>query len=33
MALPFKTLRPLFNRVLVKVSEPITKTKGGIMLA
>ena len=28
----FKKLRPLFNRVLIKKAEPITKTKGGILL-
>ena len=28
----FKKLRPLLNRVLVKKAEPLTKTKGGILL-
>jgi chaperonin GroES len=28
----FKKLRPLMNRVLIKKSEPLTKTKGGILL-
>lgn len=28
----FKKLRPLMNRVLIKKTEPITKTKGGILL-
>ena len=28
----FKKLRPLMNRVLVKKAEPLTKTKGGILL-
>jgi chaperonin GroES len=28
----FKKLRPLMNRVLIKKSEPIVKTKGGILL-
>ena len=28
----FKKLRPLMNRVLVKKPEPLTKTKGGILL-
>lgn len=28
----FKKLRPLFNRVLIKKADPITKTKGGILL-
>ena len=28
----FKKLRPLMNRVLVQKSEPIVKTKGGILL-
>lgn len=28
----FKKLRPLMNRVLVRKPEPITKTKGGILL-
>ena len=27
-----KKLRPLMNRVLVKKAEPLTKTKGGILL-
>ena len=30
--LAFKTLRPLLNRVVIKKAEPITKTKGGIIL-
>ena len=28
----FKKLRPLMNRILVKKPEPLTKTKGGILL-
>ena len=28
----FKKLRPLMNRVLIKKTEPLTKTKGGILL-
>lgn len=28
----FKKLRPLMNRVLVKRADPLTKTKGGILL-
>lgn len=28
----FHKLRPLMNRVLVRKAEPITKTKGGILL-
>jgi len=28
----FKKLRPLMNRVLIKKAEPLTKTKGGILL-
>lgn len=32
MSLPFKTLRPLLNRVLVQVTKPVTKTKSGILL-
>ena len=28
----FKKLRPLMNRVLVKKAEPLTKSKGGILL-
>lgn len=28
----FKKLRPLMNRVLIKKPEPLTKTKGGILL-
>lgn len=28
----FKRLRPLMNRVLIQKTEPITKTKGGILL-
>jgi len=28
----FKKLRPLMNRVLVKKAEPLTKTRGGILL-
>ena len=28
----FKKLRPLMNRVLIKKTEPVTKTKGGILL-
>jgi chaperonin GroES len=30
--LAFNKLRPLMNRVLIKKVEPITKTKGGILL-
>ena len=30
--LAFNKLRPLMNRVLVRKVEPITKTKGGILL-
>ncbi len=32
MALPFRTLRPMLNRVLVQVTKPVTKTKSGILL-
>ena len=28
----FKKLRPLMNRVLIKKAEPLTKSKGGILL-
>jgi chaperonin GroES len=28
----FKKLRPLMNRILIKKAEPLTKTKGGILL-
>lgn len=28
----FKKLRPLMNRVLIRKAEPLTKTKGGILL-
>lgn len=28
----FKRLQPLLNRVLIKKVEPVTKTKGGILL-
>jgi len=28
----FKKLRPLMNRVLIQKAEPLTKTKGGILL-
>jgi len=28
----FKKLRPLMNRIVVKKAEPLTKTKGGILL-
>ena len=28
----FKKLRPLLNRVLIQKTEPMTKTKGGILL-
>jgi chaperonin GroES len=28
----FKKLRPLMNRVLIKKTEPLTKSKGGILL-
>ena len=28
----FKKLRPLMNRVLIKKAEPLTKTKGGILI-
>ena len=28
----YKKLRPLMNRILVKKTEPLTKTKGGILL-
>lgn len=28
----FKKLRPLMNRVLIQKTEPLTKTKGGILL-
>ena len=28
----FNKLRPLLNRVLIKKAEPLTKTKGGILL-
>jgi chaperonin GroES len=28
----FKKLRPLMNRVLVQKPEPLTKTKGGILI-
>ena len=31
--LAFKTLKPLLNRVLIKKAEPITKSKGGILLS
>ena len=30
--LAFNKLRPLMNRVLVRKAEPLTKTKGGILL-
>ena len=30
--LAFNKLRPLMNRVLIKKAEPLTKTKGGILL-
>jgi chaperonin GroES len=30
--LAFNKLRPLMNRILVKKAEPLTKTKGGILL-
>jgi chaperonin GroES len=30
--LAFKKLRPLLNRVLIKKAEPLTKTKGGIIM-
>jgi chaperonin GroES len=30
--LPFKKLRPLMNRVLIQKTEPMQKTKGGILL-
>lgn len=32
MSIAFKKLRPLMNRVLVKKAEPLTKTRGGILL-
>ena len=32
MALAFKNLKPLLNRIVVKKVEPITKTKAGIIL-
>lgn len=28
----FKKLKPLLNRVIIQKTEPITKTKGGILL-
>lgn len=28
----FKKLRPLMNRILIQKAEPLTKTKGGILL-
>jgi len=28
----FHKLRPLMNRILVKKAEPLSKTKGGILL-
>jgi chaperonin GroES len=28
----FKKLRPLMNRILIKKAEPLTKSKGGILL-
>eukprot|EP00347_Sterkiella_histriomuscorum_P006286 403353349 len=30
--LAFSKLRPLMNRIIVKKAEPLTKTKGGILL-
>ncbi len=30
--LAFKKLRPLLNRVVIQKTEPLTKTKGGILL-
>ena len=32
MSIAFKKLRPLMNRVLVRKAEPLTKTRGGILL-
>jgi co-chaperonin GroES (HSP10) len=32
MSIAFKRLKPLLNRVVIQKAEPLTKTKGGILL-